>query len=75
MLRRQYEKFCEAWKNEKMYQKITLDSGKELPENMQKLGHKPTFKMWTQALKNQKMAAALAPSEKAVEVKDTSWEE
>jgi hypothetical protein len=27
MLRTEYERFCEAWKNEKAYQKILIDDG------------------------------------------------
>jgi len=74
-LRWKYENFCTAWDNEKLFQKITLSSGKDLPEGMQVLAKKPTFKMWMQAMENQKQAIASAPPEKAVEVKDTSWEE
>lgn len=74
-LRKKYEDFCKAWNNEKLFQKITIESGKELPEGIQLLAKKPTFKMWMQAMENQKQAIASAPSTKAVEVKDTSWEE
>lgn len=74
-LRKKYEDFCKAWNNEKLFQKITLSSGKDLPEGVQVLAKKPTFKMWMQAMENQKQAIANIPPEKAVEVKDTSWEE
>ncbi len=75
ILKKRYEAFCRAWKDEKLYQKIALESGGKLPEGMQVLGRKPTFQMWLQAMENQKQAALRAPPEKAVEVKETSWEE
>lgn len=75
VLKAQYEKFCRAWRDEKLFQKIHLESGKDLPEGVNELGHKPTFKMWVKAMENQKQAALQAPPEKAVEVKDASWEE
>jgi hypothetical protein len=75
MLKAQYEKFCRAWQDEKLFQKIYLADGKPLPEGTHPLGKKPTFKMWVKAMENQKQMALQAPPEKAVEVKDTSWEE
>ncbi len=73
--KKRYEAFCQAWRDEKLYQQITLDAGKRLPEGMQVLGRKPTFKMWMSAMENQRQQALQAPPEKAVEVKDTGWEE
>jgi len=75
MLKAQYAKFCRAWQDEKLFQNVYLASGKDLPEGTQKLGHKPTFKMWVAAIQNQKLAAMKAPPEKAAEVKDVSWED
>ena len=75
MLKAQYAKFCEAWQNEKLYQRVYLETHEKLPEGTNTLGRKPTFKMWVKAIENQKQAALQAPPEKAVEVKDTSWEE
>lgn len=73
ILKRKYEQFCEAWKNEKTYQRIAEMTGQELGEGVQKLGKKPTFSMWLAAYKT----GAFNPKqeEKAVEVQDTSWEE
>lgn len=75
ILKKQYEAFCRAWQDEKLFQKIHTADGKPLPEGVNELGRKPTFKMWLRAIENQKQAALQAPPEKAVEVKDTSWEE
>lgn len=75
MLKAQYEKFCRAWQDEKLYQSVVLADGRPLPEGINKLGRKPTFKMWVKAIENQKQMAKQTPPEKAVEVKDTSWEE
>ena len=75
MLKAQYAKFCEAWAAEKTYQRIYVADGKELPKNVELLGRKPTFKMWLTAMENRRLAEQSRPAEKAVEVKDTSWEE
>ena len=75
VLKAQYEKFCRAWRDERLFQDITLKSGRELPDGVNKLGKKPTFRMWAKAMENQKQAALQAPPEKAVVVKDATWEE
>jgi hypothetical protein len=75
MMKVKYEKFCQAWRDEKLYQQVHERSGTPLPEGVQKLGRKPTFKMWMAAMANQRAAQAKVLPEKAVEVKDTSWEE
>ena len=79
MLKAQYERFKEAWNNEKTFQKYLLESGKELPEGHNKLTKKPTFAMWLQAVKNKKLSADVSQppptdsDEKKVEVTDTEW--
>lgn len=73
-MKKRYEAFCNAWKNEAMYQRIATEGGRELPAGMQKLGKKPTFSMWLTAYKT----GAFNPKPvetAAVEVKDASWEE
>ena len=81
MLKRQYERFCQAWRAEKRFQEFTLAQGEPLPQGQNKLGKKPTFKMWLQAVKNKKIAhdvqAQLPKAEGTgkVEVTDTEWEE
>ncbi len=82
MLKKQYERFCQAWQNEKRYQQFILASGQQLEEGHQPLGRKPTFQMWLQAVNNKKISAevhqpppmAEEQNEKAVEVQDTDWE-
>ena len=83
MLRAQYTRFCEAWINEKMYQKYLLDKGEKVPEGHNLLTKKPTFNMWMQAVKNKKLAADVSKpppeaeekqqTEKQVEVVDKEW--
>jgi len=75
MLRKKYEDFCKAWNNEKTFQRIMKIDGKELPEGQVELGRKPTFSMWLAAHKAKAFTPQVAPVDKAVEVKDTSWEE
>ena len=72
MLRSQYTKFCEAWKNEKTYQKYLVENGDKLAEGTELLGRKPTFNMWMTAKKNQESTIV---DEKKVTVEDTNWEE
>ena len=74
ILKKKYEDFCQAWRDEKLYQRVVLDSGAELPQGTYELGKKPTFKMWVQAMKNQKSAQVQVP-ENSVSVDDTSWDE
>ena len=75
MLKVQYQKFCQAWQDEKTYQRVREESGVKLPEGVQSLGRKPTFAMWLRAMENKKLAEQQVKPEKAVEVQDTSWEE
>lgn len=79
-LRKQYERFAQAWRNEKRYQEYLESTGQQLPEGTHRLGRKPTFRMWLDAVNNKKIAAATgappAPEQsKAVEVSDTEWDE
>jgi hypothetical protein len=75
ILKTKYAAFCKAWHDEKLFQRITLESGRPLPAGVNSLGRKPTFRMWAQAMKNQELAALQVMPEKAVEVKDTEWED
>jgi hypothetical protein len=75
ILKTKYAAFCKAWHDEKLFQRITLESGRALSDGAPPLGRKPTFRMWAQAMKNQERAALQVLPEKAVEVKDTDWEE
>jgi hypothetical protein len=74
-LKAQYEKFCRAWRDEKTYQRVYVGSGKSLPDGVEQLGRKPTFRMWLTALENKRLAERSAPPQKAVEVGDPVWEE
>lgn len=83
MLKQQYERFCRAWRHEKSYQKWAEENGEDIGEGVQKLGRKPTFKMWLDAVNNKKIAASAEQQaeqanekkfeEKQVEVQDTDW--
>lgn len=75
ILRKQYDKFCDAWKNEKMYQRIATENGGQLPEGQQLLGKKPTFSMWMTAVKNQVFTQHVPAEDKSVGVVDAAWEE
>lgn len=76
MLKKQYEKFCEAWNTEKAYQRLVLAEAGDLPTDTVPLGKKPTFKMWLTALKNGQFDTQQPEqAKKAVEVTDTTWEE
>lgn len=75
ILKKKYEKFCRAWQDEKTYQRVMAAAGSKLPDGMETLGRKPTFKMWLRAYETQMAAALQVPPEKAVEVEDPSWEE
>jgi len=81
LLKRQYERFLEAWANEKRYQKYILQERGALPDGVQPLGRKPTFNMWVQAIRNKKITptshepALPAQEEKSVQVDETAWDE
>ena len=77
ILKREYEQFCDAWKNEKIYHRLTKENGKELPEGQGELGRKPTFAMWLNAKKNGVFTKHIDDKfkEKTVEVSDAVWEE
>jgi hypothetical protein len=83
-----YSRFCQAWKDEKRFQKylvetqgakIVVDDGRKFVENAEGqrsalLGQRPTFNMWM------KMNAAAAEQQtlqddKQVGVDDLSWSE
>ena len=74
MMRKQYDKFCESWKNEKIFQRLMTENGEELPEGTFPLGKKPTFSMWMTAIENQKNVPDQT-DDKKVEVNSTDWEE
>ena len=82
-LRRQYERFVVAWQNERRYQQFLITEGQPLEEGHQRLGRKPTFRMWMEAVRNKRIAARVgemppvAPEQdpKRVEVTDTEWDE
>lgn len=74
ILRKKYDDFCIAWKNEKMFQRIAQEDGQELPKGAHLLGKKPTFKMWMMAAKNGTFNAPEVAS-KSVEVTSPAWEE
>lgn len=73
MLKARYDKFVKLWNNERLFQSIALKDGLQLPDGQNVLGHKPTFAMWLAAVRQGK----LQPKQeiKAVEVKETAWEE
>ena len=76
-LRVAYDRFCQAWRNERRYQEHLLATGQELEEGHAKLGRKPTFAMWMAAVEQRQVQAALAEKgidPKRVVVKDTEWE-
>lgn len=77
MLRKQYERFVQAWDNEKRYQKYLLADGQQLEEGHQQLGKKPTFKMWLDAVKNKQMSkeGLVDQQTETVSVESTNWEE
>jgi hypothetical protein len=73
--KKQYERFCEAWRNEKRFQQEKLSMGQSLPEGSLPLGKRPTFSMWLTAVKNKAaQAPPPAPTEtKQAEVVDPEW--
>jgi len=83
VLKAQYTRFCEAWQNEKRFQRYLLDKGQPLPEGHSELSKKPTFAMWLQAVKNKRLAADVTKpppevaekqqDEKRIEVTDAEW--
>ena len=80
-LKAQYERFCAAWRNEKRFQEFTLSTGGVLEKGMNRLGRKPTFQMWKQALDSgafrfrpTEAAEAVVP-DKSVPVESTSWDD
>jgi hypothetical protein len=83
VLKAQYQRFCEAWRNEKRYQAYCAENDVPLDDGIQKLGRKPTFAMWRQALKNKAAAevqrsiddAAKKAAEKQVQTVETEWED
>lgn len=78
-LRVQYDRFVQAWRNERRYQEFLEGQGQPLPEGHTKLGRKPTFQMWMQAMENRQVQEALvaqqAAEPKQVEVSSTEWAE
>jgi hypothetical protein len=80
MLKRSYERFIEAWNNEKKYQKYVIEEEGALPDSVQPLGRKPTFKMWLTAIRQKKITLqgtvpAAATEEKQVQVEEPTWDE
>ncbi len=80
-LRLQYQRFSDAWNNEKRFQQYLLAKGEPLEKGHQELGRKPTFAMWLKAVKNKQVDAGsgaavqeAAQDPKKVEVEQTDWE-
>ena len=81
ILKKKYERFIQAWNNEKRYQQYLLAKGDPLEEGHQQLGRKPTFKMWLDAVHNKNVRSEEGQTEvsentdpKKVEVEETSWD-
>jgi len=83
VLKQQYQRFLEAWANEKRYQQYILEEQGKLPEGVYPLGRKPTFGMWMNAIRNKKITptshepgpSQAAQEEKSVQVQESSWED
>jgi hypothetical protein len=79
MLKRSYQRFCEAWDTEKRYQKYVTEEEGALPDSVQPLGKRPTFNMWLTAVRNKKITldgrAPAATEEKQVQVEEPTWDE
>ena len=86
-LKRQYEVFCKAWNNEKVYQRYTLSQLTESQayhavaqgyinidgNKIPLLGHKPTFAQWSKAQQNAVNNKSASPDQ--VTVTDSEWGE
>jgi hypothetical protein len=73
--RDQYRAFCEAWRREKGRQRELFESGEALPSGTNRLGRRPTFAMWVQAVVEQpsvQMGGDTLDS-KQVQVDDAGW--
>ena len=63
-LKRQYEKFCLAWKREKAYQRYVLDEASgQLPDGQPLLRRRPTFVEWCEMQERVKKLAAQKEAE------------
>lgn len=81
----QYKRFADQWRTEKTYQKYIIEAGavvsgsviKHGEQEMNKLGRRPTFKMFNEhvlRLKTTPPPQAQTPETGKVEVKDTEWD-